>query len=104
MDASSNETISIYSPHDESLVVEGIQVASQSDVDKAVDAAKAAFQGEWSSWTPKQRSDVMLRFADLADEHAETLAEWESKSMGAPVRLAKLLYSMVGEAHSFEAP
>jgi aldehyde dehydrogenase (NAD+) len=42
VDASSNETISIYSPHDESLVAEGIQVASSSDVDRAVDAAKAA--------------------------------------------------------------
>lgn len=103
MDASSNETISIYSPHDESLVVEGIQVASPSDVDKAVDAAKAAFEGEWSTWTPSQRSEVMLRFAALADKHAEEFAEWEAKSMGAPVSVVKIVFMMVGKAYRFDS-
>jgi aldehyde dehydrogenase (NAD+) len=42
VDATSNETLSIYSPHDESLVLDGVQVASQPDVDKAVAAARAA--------------------------------------------------------------
>ena len=102
MDASSNETISIYSLHNESLVVDGIQVASLSDVDKAVYAAKAAFEGEWSIWTLLQRSEVMLHFAALADKHAEEFAEWEAKCMGAPVRVAKLLFIMVGVAYRFD--
>ena len=82
VDATSGETLNIYNPHDESLVADGIQVASQEDVDKAVSAARAAFKGEWSKWTPEQRSAAMMKFADLADKHAEELALWETKSMG----------------------
>lgn len=49
VDATSNETLSIYSPHDESLVLNGVQVASQADVDKAVAAARAACEYDQDS-------------------------------------------------------
>jgi aldehyde dehydrogenase (NAD+) len=97
VDATSNETISIYSPHDESLVADGIQVASSADVDKAVAAARAAFHGEWSKWTAQQRSDVMNKFADLIDKNAAMLGGWESKSMGQPIGIASWAYSMVSQ-------
>ncbi|KAH7074377.1 aldehyde dehydrogenase [Paraphoma chrysanthemicola] len=103
VDATSNETISIYSPHDESLVVEGIQVASSGDVDKAVAAARAAFKGEWSKWTAQQRSDVMHRFADLIDKNAEMLAGWESKSMGQPIGVALWVYKLVSQTFRYYA-
>lgn len=77
------------------MVADGIQVASESDVDKAVAAARAAFQGEWSKWTPQQRSDIMNKFADIIDKNAEMLATWESKSMGQPISVAKGCYSLV---------
>jgi aldehyde dehydrogenase (NAD+) len=101
VDATSSETISIYSPHDESLVVDGIQVASQGDVDKAVAAARAAFKGEWSKWTAQQRSDVMLKFADLIDKNAEMLAGWESKSMGQPIGVATWVYKLVSSTFRY---
>lgn len=104
MDATSNETIAIHSPHDGSLVADGIQVASLSDVDRAVEAAKVALKGEWSSWTPTQRSAAMLRFADLADEHADELAELESRSMGATIKTTRALWSMVGMAYRSVMP
>lgn len=103
VDATSGETLSIYSPHDESLVADGIQVASQEDVDKAVSAARAAFKGEWSKWTPEQRSTAMIKFADLADKHAEELGLWETKSMGQPINVAKFVYSFFGKAFRYYA-
>ncbi|KAF2824056.1 aldehyde dehydrogenase [Ophiobolus disseminans] len=103
VDATSNETLSIYSPHDESLVADGIQVASTSDVDRAVSAARSAFHGEWSKWTAAQRSAAMHRFADLIDKNAEMLASWESKSMGQPIGVAMWAYGLVSTTFRYYA-
>jgi phenylacetaldehyde dehydrogenase len=54
------------------------------DVDLAVAAARAAFEGEWSSLTPSQRSKYLWRIGDLIEENAETLAELESLDNGKP--------------------
>jgi aldehyde dehydrogenase (NAD+) len=97
VDASSDETIAIYSPHDESLVADGIQVASQADVDKAVAAARAALHGEWSKWTAEQRRNVLLKFADLIDKNSEMLASWEAKSIGQPTAIAMWIYKLVAQ-------
>ncbi|KAH7349213.1 putative aldehyde dehydrogenase [Pyrenochaeta sp. MPI-SDFR-AT-0127] len=103
VDATSNETLSIYSPHDESVVADGIHVASQADVDKAVAAARAAFKGEWSTWTARQRSDVMNKFADLVENNLEALAIWESKSMGQPISIGLFVYRLVSEMFRYYA-
>jgi phenylacetaldehyde dehydrogenase len=54
------------------------------DIDLAVAAARAAFEGEWSSLTPSQRAKYLWRIGDLIEEHAETLAELESLDNGKP--------------------
>ncbi|KAF2630434.1 aldehyde dehydrogenase [Macroventuria anomochaeta] len=103
VDATSGDTLSIYNPHDESQVADGIQVASHEDVDKAVSAARAAFKGEWCQWTPQQRSDAMLKFAGRTDKHAEELALWEVKSMGQPINVAKFVYALFGKVFRYYA-
>jgi aldehyde dehydrogenase (NAD+) len=87
--------LTIYNPHDESVAVDGIQIASLADVDKAVAAARAAFYGEWRKWTAQQRSDAMNKLADLVDKNSEMLCSWESKSIGQPISVAAWLYKMV---------
>jgi aldehyde dehydrogenase (NAD+) len=82
-------------------VADGIQVASTSDVDTAVAAARSAFHGEWSTWTATQRSSVMLKFADLVDKNVAMLAEWESKSMGQPMAISPWLYGMTSAAFRY---
>ena len=55
------------------------------DIDLAVAAAKAAFRsGCWSRLAPRERMDILYRFADLVDEHAEQLAVLETLDMGKP--------------------
>jgi aldehyde dehydrogenase (NAD+) len=88
VDAKSGETLSVYNPDDESLVAEGIQVASEADVDAAVDAAEAAFKGPWSKWTGAQRAVVMQKMADLIEKHANDIAPLETKAMGMPLNVA----------------
>jgi len=56
------------------------------DIDRAVAAAKGAFRsGCWSRIAPRERMDILYRFADLVDEHAERLAVLETLDMGKPI-------------------
>ena len=86
--------MTIYNPHDESLVAENVQVAGQADVDAAVAAARAAFYGEWSKWTGPQRSKVMLNFADILEKRIEEIESLEAKAMGQPIMVAKMVAKM----------
>ncbi len=61
--------------------------ARQPDVDRAVAAALAAFRsGVWSRRSPRERMDILYRFAELIDEHAAQLAVLETLDMGKPIR------------------
>ncbi|QYS99933.1 Aldedh domain-containing protein [Trichoderma simmonsii] len=82
------ETLSIYSPNDDSLVTDKIQAGSEADVDKAVAAAKAVFPA-WRNTAGSERGRLMLRFADLLEASTERMAELESVAMGQPVSVAK---------------
>ena len=56
------------------------------DIDRAVAAARTAFRsGCWSRIAPRERMDILYRFADLIDEHAEQLAVLETLDMGKPI-------------------
>ncbi|RAM37370.1 aldehyde dehydrogenase family protein [Arthrobacter globiformis] len=56
-----------------------------SDVDRAVLAARKAFNGPWSSWSPYERQALLNRVAQVLDQRFEELAEIEALDMGAPV-------------------
>ena len=58
------------------------------DIDKAVTAAKAAFPG-WSNTSRQERSNLMLKIAQLIDDNHEMLSQAESKDNGKPVKLAR---------------
>ncbi len=59
-----------------------------SDVEKAVNAAEAAF-AEWSATSIEERSRVMTKIADLIEANLERLAKAESLDNGKPIWLAK---------------
>ena len=58
----------------------------EEDVDRAVRAARASFEGEWGQLTGFQRSRLMHRLADLIELHADRLAELESRDSGKLLR------------------
>jgi acyl-CoA reductase-like NAD-dependent aldehyde dehydrogenase len=56
------------------------------DIDRAVASARAAFKsGCWSRLAPRDRMDILYRFAELLDEHAGELAVLETLDMGKPI-------------------
>jgi (Z)-2-((N-methylformamido)methylene)-5-hydroxybutyrolactone dehydrogenase len=68
--------------------------ADDADVDRAVGAARAAFEGEWGATTGFQRAKLMHRLADLIERDADRLAELESRDSG------KLLREFTGQMHA----
>src|SRR5499427_6306422 len=89
------------STHGATLVVEdpstGREVsrivdASDADVDRAVAAARAAFDdGRWSDLPPKVRERTILKFADLIEARAAEFAELEAIDNGKPVGFASVI-------------
>ncbi|MES2484122.1 MAG: aldehyde dehydrogenase family protein [Pseudomonadota bacterium] len=55
------------------------------DVDRAVAAARKAFEGPWSRFTPHERRKLLLRVHDAIMDHFEELALIETLDMGAPL-------------------
>lgn len=63
-----------------------IAACSSADVDKAVKAARAAFEeGVWSGLEPKERKRILLNFAALVEENASELALLDSIDAGKPL-------------------
>ena len=63
-----------------------MSAGTAEDIDRAVAAAKKAFRsGVWSRMAPRDRMEVLYRFANLVDEHAEQLAVLETLDMGKPI-------------------
>lgn len=66
--------------------------ANGADVDRAVAAARAAFEGgPWPAMLPAQREALLWRLSDLIDAHADELAELESIDNGKTKFMAGLV-------------
>lgn len=62
--------------------------AGPEDVDRAVDAARRAFDtGPWPRLSPSERADALLLFADLMEERQDELAKIEARDTGLPITL-----------------
>jgi betaine-aldehyde dehydrogenase len=59
-------------------------ISSAEDVDRAVQAARRAFDG-WSTTTPAQRAQALLALADLVEEHGAEIARLEALNAGKPI-------------------
>lgn len=76
----------VFNPSTAEVLVQ-IAEASSEQVNQAVEAAAAAFPG-WSQSAPKERSEVLLRIAEVIDQHAAELARLESNNCGKPYSAA----------------
>ena len=71
-------------------VIAAVPHAGVEDVDRAVRAAREAFDdGRWTGIPAAARTRALLAFADAIDEHADELAEIESLDNGKPLKLAR---------------
>lgn len=73
-----------------------------ADVDRAVEAAHAAFPG-WARTTPADRARAFLTLADRVEADAENLAQIESRNVGKPIGLAREELEMIPDHLRFFA-
>src|SRR5213078_2064415 len=61
---------------------------SAEEVDAVVERAKAALP-EWLDATPGERSELLLKLADVISDNAEELAQIESRNVGKPLMVSR---------------
>ncbi|KQQ86252.1 betaine-aldehyde dehydrogenase [Aureimonas sp. Leaf324] len=77
-------TIETFDPSS-GVVLGHLAAGEADDVEKAVRAARAAFEGEWRHWTPYDRQALLFRAYQLLNENFDDIASIETLDMGAPI-------------------
>jgi 1-pyrroline dehydrogenase len=66
-------------------VIAHVPKGTEQDVDRAVAAARKAYDETWSDSTPRDRSERLLKLATAIEEHGDELARIESENVGKPL-------------------
>ena len=67
-------------------VLSKVSLADSVDIDKAVKAARAAYNKVWAKMAPKERAKYLFRIARLLQERAREFAVLEALDNGKPIR------------------
>jgi acyl-CoA reductase-like NAD-dependent aldehyde dehydrogenase len=98
-EASDGRTFETFDPATGRVITE-VPYAGADDVDRAVRAAREAFEdGRWSGIAAAERTRAMLAFADAIDANADELAQLESLDNGKPVKMARRVDVPLASAH-----
>ncbi|MGZ5309386.1 MAG: gamma-aminobutyraldehyde dehydrogenase [Solirubrobacterales bacterium] len=81
-DAAEGETEDILNPATGEVIAHA-PLSTEKDVDKAVKAARKAFE-TWQNTTPAERSALLLKLADAFEERAEEITDLETMDAGKP--------------------
>lgn len=82
----SQKTFDTYNPAT-GEVLAAVYEAGPEDIDRAVKAARKAFdEGPWSKMSTAERSRLMYKLADLMEQNMEELAQLETLDNGKPIR------------------
>ncbi len=85
VDAASGRTFTTINPATEAPITT-VAEAGPEDVDRAVRAARAAFEsGPWPKMKPADRQRVLWKLGDLILEHGDELARLETLDNGKPI-------------------
>src|SRR5271169_1738521 len=96
----SAKTFPVYDPSTEEVIAQ-VPDAGPDDVNRAVAAAKAAFEdGPWATTTAQERGRVLFRLADKIRQNIPMLAEMEARNTGKPIVEAE--YDITDVATCFE--
>lgn len=83
----SQHSFSLKNPKDGSVVVEGVPICNSEDVDLAVKAAEAAFNGPWSKFTHLRRTECFHKLLALLEDQLIPILTLDSYTSGNPVSL-----------------
>ena len=88
VEAASGKTFGSTNPSTGEALVQ-LAEADATDVDRAVAAAREAFEGPWSRLKPYDRQELLLRLADLVERNFDELALLDALDMGGPITMLK---------------
>src|SRR6202030_3510233 len=72
-------------------VLARVAEGDREDIDRAVKAARAAFEtGPWSKMTPSERGRLIWKLGDLLEQNLEEFAELEMLDNGKPLKIARV--------------
>jgi phenylacetaldehyde dehydrogenase len=90
VESASGKTFATYNPAT-GQVLANVAEGDREDIDRAVKAARAAFEtGPWSRTSPADRGKMIWRLADLIEKHLEEFAQIESLDNGKPLKIARV--------------
>lgn len=85
VDAASGKTFETLNPATGEVIAQ-VAEGDKEDVDRAVAAARRAFEtGPWRRMNPRERGKILYRLADLIERHADELAALETLDNGKPI-------------------
>jgi betaine-aldehyde dehydrogenase len=99
VDAAGGATFPVYDPATEAVLAT-CPAGTAADVDRAVQAAKAAFYGGWRDTSAQDRGRVLFRLAERVRARRSELAELETRNSGKPIVEAE--FDMDDTATTFE--
>jgi aldehyde dehydrogenase (NAD+) len=83
-DAAGGKTMDVVNPATEEVIA-SVAAADKSDVDAAVAAARAAFNGPWGRMSARERGRLVSRLADRLMEKADEVSRLETLHNGKPI-------------------
>jgi betaine-aldehyde dehydrogenase len=102
VDAADGQTFDVVNPAT-GQVLARVPLGGPEDVNRAVKAAQAAFEGPWSTWSASKRGRTLQKYSNLVKQHLEELAQLESQNVGKPISGARgeaLAVSLVFEYYA----
>ncbi|MFI6828135.1 MULTISPECIES: aldehyde dehydrogenase family protein [unclassified Kribbella] len=100
VEATDGKPFKTVSPSSEEVLAE-ISEAGPADVDKAVKAARKAFEKVWGPMSGRDRAKYLFRIARLIQERSRELAVLESLDNGKPIRESRDVDIPLVAAHFF---
>ncbi|HEY0406908.1 MAG TPA: aldehyde dehydrogenase family protein [Pyrinomonadaceae bacterium] len=85
VDAESGKTFTTPNPATGATLAE-VAEGDKADIDKAVKAARRAFEGKWGKMSARDRGRLLFKLSQLIEEHSAELAALETADNGKPIR------------------
>jgi aldehyde dehydrogenase (NAD+) len=82
-------------------ILSQIALGNADDIDRAVDAARVAYEATWSKMPGKERGKYLYRIARIMQERAREFAVLESLDNGKPIRESRDIDIPLAAAHFF---
>src|SRR3954465_15052022 len=100
VDAESGKTFETPNPATGETFAE-VAEADRGDIDKAVAAARKAFEGKWSKMSARDRGRLLYKLSQLIERDTPRLAELETRDNGKPIKESTYI-DLPGVVENFE--